>query len=67
MKSKHYTSITDFTSEQIQKFDTMHTSLRDYNSALRKGLSPPALTFPDEDMAIYSIYRQLILADKVKG
>lgn len=62
MNAKIYKQVDDFSKEQIQKFDTMHRVLREYNSRLRKETSPIAPAFTDDEMRGYSIYRQLLIA-----
>jgi hypothetical protein len=64
-ESKTYRSLQEFTQEQIHRFDTMHSALREFNSELRKGMPVLPPDFSDQEMNEYSTYRQLLLEPKV--
>lgn len=59
---KRYRTLEDFNPAQKSRFDLMHEALQEYNAQLRRGESAVAPAFTDDEMAEYSIYRQLVLA-----
>ena len=56
--------LEDYTQAEIQHFDEMHRVLTEYNARVQKKRSailkvPP---FTDNEMAMYSGYRELVIA-----
>jgi hypothetical protein len=64
MKPRVYNRVEDFTDEEVQKFESMHKTLRGYNADLRKGVSAIVPAYTDEEMSLYSTYRQLFLSSE---
>jgi hypothetical protein len=57
--------LSDYTEEQKQKFDNIHRTLRHYNERLSKGEDPALPGYSEKEMSDYSIYRQLLIQEKV--
>lgn len=65
MTRKRRTS--DYHSDEIMKFDQMHIALTEYNKSLGTIEELPLPNFSDEEMAAYSIYREILISEPDKN
>jgi hypothetical protein len=59
-------SLKDYSAEEIKKFDHMHKVLAEYNASLGTKSELPLPNYTDREMAAYSGYRELVLAEECK-
>jgi hypothetical protein len=61
---KIYRSPKDFSDDQIQKLNDMHKVLKEYNASLGTENELPLPKYSSNEMAEYSVYRELLIANE---
>ncbi|NOS92271.1 MAG: hypothetical protein HOP30_10145 [Cyclobacteriaceae bacterium] len=58
--------LSDYTKEEVKKFDEMHVFLKQYNESVQARLRKPSVNppFNDHEMFMYSRYRELLIASE---